>query len=103
MINKPVLAKAIILGLSAVLFSVKSFSQSPRTVANFDKGWHFNLGEVANGETVAFDDSHWHKLNLPHDWSIEGEFKKENPATPEGGALPGGEFSGGTVFKLRHR
>ncbi len=29
-------------------------------------------------------------LDLPHDWSIEGEFSKDNPATPGGGALPGG-------------
>src|SRR6185437_3762802 len=28
--------------------------------------------------------------NLPHDWSIEGKFSKDNPASPEGGALPGG-------------
>ena len=29
-------------------------------------------------------------LNVPHDWSIEGAFSKDNPATPGGGALPGG-------------
>jgi beta-galactosidase len=29
-------------------------------------------------------------LDLPHDWSIEGEFSDKNPATPGGGALPGG-------------
>ncbi len=28
--------------------------------------------------------------NLPHDWSIEGEFNKDNPAGVGGGALPGG-------------
>ena len=27
---------------------------------------------------------------MPHDWSIEGEFSKEHPAKPEGGALPTG-------------
>ena len=30
------------------------------------------------------------KVNPPHDWSIEGAFSKDNPATPGGGALPGG-------------
>jgi len=29
-------------------------------------------------------------LNLPHDWSIEGEFSEEHPAGSGGGALPGG-------------
>ena len=33
----------------------------------------------------------WRELDLPHDWSIEGPFDKENPATPGGGALPGGK------------
>ncbi len=27
---------------------------------------------------------------MPHDWSIEGEFSENNPATASGGALPGG-------------
>lgn len=29
-------------------------------------------------------------MNLPHDWSIEGSFSKDHPASPGGGALPGG-------------
>ena len=49
-------------------------------------------GEVANakrpegnvGESVPFtqpacDDSNWRRLNLPHDWAIEGPFKQEYP------------------------
>ena len=37
-----------------------------------------------------YDDSKWRSLSLPHDWSIEGEFSKEHPATTQGGALPTG-------------
>jgi beta-galactosidase len=37
-----------------------------------------------------FNDSQWRQLNLPHDWSIEGEFDEKNPAGTGGGALPGG-------------
>jgi beta-galactosidase len=33
-----------------------------------------------------FDDSAWRKLNLPHDWGIEGPFKQEYPG--ETGKLP---------------
>ncbi len=61
-----------------------------RRIVNFDRDWKFNLGEVANGYDVKFNDSQWRKLNVPHDWSIEGEFSEKNPATPGGGALPGG-------------
>jgi beta-galactosidase len=35
---------------------------------------------------AAFDDSRWRKLNLPHDWGIEGPFKQEYPG--ETGKLP---------------
>lgn len=61
-----------------------------RTTVDFDKGWHFHLGDVKNGESATLSDRNWRLLNLPHDWSIEGKFSKDNPATPEGGALPGG-------------
>lgn len=37
-----------------------------------------------------FNDSGWRTLKLPHDWSVEGDFNRKNPATTNGGALPGG-------------
>jgi len=80
--------KIAILALS-VFFTTAAFSQG-RTVADFDSNWHFHLGDVKGAELTGFNDSGWRNLNLPHDWSIEGKFSKDNPATPEGGALPGG-------------
>lgn len=57
---------------------------------SFNENWKFHLGNVANAEQTGFDDSGWRLLSLPHDWSIEGKFSENNPATPGGGALPGG-------------
>lgn len=37
-----------------------------------------------------YNDSHWRKLSLPHDWAIEGDFYAGNPSGAGGGALPGG-------------
>jgi beta-galactosidase len=37
-------------------------------------------------EAPAFSDAAWRKLNLPHDWGIEGPFKQEYPG--ETGKLP---------------
>ncbi len=65
-------------------------AQTTRTTVDFDKGWHFNLGDVKDGQSAGINDSQWRVLDLPHDWSIEGKFSKDNPASPEGGALPGG-------------
>ncbi|AYL95542.1 beta-galactosidase GalB [Mucilaginibacter celer] len=69
---------------------VHAQNQPGRQVSNFDKNWLFNLGDVTNAQLAGFNDAGWRKLNLPHDWSIEGKFSKDNPAKPEGGALPGG-------------
>ena len=73
----------------SILFTIIAFGQG-RTVADFDSNWHFHLGNVKGAELTSFNDSNWRNLNLPHDWSVEGKFSKDNPATPEGGALPGG-------------
>jgi len=81
--------KALIL-LLFMLFNIQAFSQSPRSRMDFDKGWHFHLGDMKGVEKTDLNDAAWRSLDLPHDWSIEGKFSKDNPATPEGGALPGG-------------
>jgi len=83
-------ATVVCLLFVTLLFTLKGFGQNGRTVADFDKDWHFNLGDVSGGEQTKLNDAGWRVLNLPHDWSIEGKFSKDNPATPEGGALPGG-------------
>src|ERR1700712_3924149 len=85
----PLSAARILLLLPFLIFSTASFSQT-RTVADFDMGWHFHLGDVVGAEDPQMGDDGWGNLNLPHDWSIEGKFSKDNPASPEGGALPGG-------------
>lgn len=64
--------------------------EKSRTIDNFGKDWRFRPGDIPSAEAPDFDDSLWRKLNVPHDWSIEGEFSENNPATPGGGALPGG-------------
>jgi beta-galactosidase len=57
---------------------------------NFDKDWKFKLDSIQSYSEPGINDANWRILNLPHDWSIEGTFSKDNPATPGGGALPGG-------------
>ena len=61
-----------------------------RETQSFDRGWRFHLGDVAGAQAPAFTDTAWRKLDLPHDWSIEGAFSEQNPAGVAGGALPGG-------------
>src|ERR1700710_79424 len=78
-----------------LLFIIQLMAQQkPRTIENFNKDWHFYYADTTDKSNMyndpSYNDASWRKLNLPHDWSIELTFDKNNPATPEGGALPGG-------------
>ena len=75
--------------LSVALVAI-ALSMQARQRDNFDKGWLFILGDSAQMATPAYNDSHWRKLCLPHDWAIEGDFYAGNPSGAGGGALPGG-------------
>lgn len=72
-----------------VCMSYTTFAQS-RVRESFNKDWKFFLGDEPNAKNTVFNDASWRKLNLPHDWSIEGKFDEKNPAKPEGGGLPTG-------------
>lgn len=61
-----------------------------RSVVSLDPGWSFYQGEVAGAEAVVFDDSSWRKLDIPHDWSIGGDFDQKAATTGSGGWLPSG-------------
>jgi len=58
--------------LLAGLSAMSVVYPQPRTTELFNKAWHFNLGDVQDGQNLSLDDSHWRLLDLPHDWSIEG-------------------------------
>nr|WP_315196171.1 glycoside hydrolase family 2 TIM barrel-domain containing protein [uncultured Flavobacterium sp.] len=65
------------------------FSQGRKTIS-FDASWQFSIGEIADAEKPAFNDKTWRTLNVPHDWSIEGPYDRENPSARGGGYLPTG-------------
>jgi len=78
------------LTLLGFLIAVSSAGAEPRSTRSFDAGWRFFKGDASGAETVAFDDSKWRPLDVPHDWSIEGPFSAENPTGGAGGFLPAG-------------
>jgi beta-galactosidase/beta-glucuronidase len=59
-----------------------------REVQNFNFDWKFYKGDIANGQDPKLNDSAWHMLDLPHDWSIEGNFDKSYASSTA--FLPGG-------------
>ncbi|OXU14552.1 glycoside hydrolase family 2 TIM barrel-domain containing protein [Sedimentisphaera salicampi] len=54
---------------------------------NFNSDWRFHLGD-GDFKSPQYDSSSWRKLSLPHDWSAEGEFSKDN--TGRNACLPAG-------------
>lgn len=76
--------------LLTILSQTVNGQTNTRTVENLNKGWKFYLGDEVKASNPDFNDQNWRSLNVPHDWSVEGSFSKDHPATPGGGALPGG-------------
>jgi beta-galactosidase len=69
------------------------YSQAQNTIQRkqlFDFDWKFYLGETTNASDVGFNDKTWRKLDLPHDWSIEGTLDLNNPMGNDGGYFPAG-------------
>lgn len=65
--------------------------KSDRERISFNEDWKFFLTKDAiDASDSMYDDAEWRTLDLPHDWSIEADFSRDNPAGTGGGALPGG-------------
>jgi beta-galactosidase len=54
-----------------------------RYVMDYD--WKFILGDIPNAESARYDDAAWKHLDVPHDWSIEEKWNKDNPSGEAGG------------------
>lgn len=66
----------------------------------FNKGWQFSKGEIEEAIQPAFNDSSWKTINIPHDWSINGPFSKDNPSFSRGGWLPTGKCTYRKTFTV---
>ena len=67
---------------AALLMAVTTFGADKGIIRKrlFDADWQFSQ-----------DSTTWRTVNLPHDWSIEGDFDKDAPAGHDGAFLPTGK------------
>lgn len=74
------------------ILTLNVWSAMPETRQHIlmDKNWKFIQSDIKEAEKQNFDDTKWRTLNLPHDWSIEGEFKEDAITKGPGGFLPTG-------------
>ncbi|HET9512733.1 MAG TPA: glycoside hydrolase family 2 TIM barrel-domain containing protein, partial [Gemmatimonadales bacterium] len=80
--------RALVVTLALLLIPGPVVAQRQRLL--MDPGWRFALGDHPGAEAVRFDDSRWRRLDLPHDWSIEGTPRQDAPAGGRGGYFPTG-------------
>jgi beta-galactosidase len=84
------LALCVLITLLPFALQAQKASEGSRNIRNFDSDWRFVKADANGVEAPAFDDSKWRKLDVPHDWSIEGEYDETNPTGRGGGYLPAG-------------
>ena len=89
-----------IFALAILLLGAQSLSARDRQ--SFDKDWLFVLADSAGMQNSEYADGHWRRLNLPHDWAIEGDFSPSNPSGASGGAFDG-VYMNSTVYINGHK
>ncbi|MDR0510700.1 MAG: DUF4982 domain-containing protein [Rikenellaceae bacterium] len=72
------------------LFGAEAAPDAGRTVTNLDFEWYFFKGEVADGQSDATYFSTWRRVDVPHDFSIEGPYNRDYQGGNRMGFLPGG-------------
>lgn len=87
--TNPMIRKVMVVAAVLALGVKDTQTVDAREVLNFNSGWSFarfgampdgsQVAEPAGLEQTSFDDSNWRKLNLPHDWAIEGPFRADLP------------------------
>ncbi|HTN19941.1 MAG TPA: glycoside hydrolase family 2 TIM barrel-domain containing protein [Pelobium sp.] len=80
--------KRLYLFLISVLTFSSAFSQ--RVSKDFNADWRFFLGDDSTLRYSIKDSSELEKVQLPHDWSILGDFSEKHATTSQQGALPAG-------------
>lgn len=74
--------------LACWLLAPAAAAQAGRQRYSMDFGWKFMLGDPPDAEKANFADAGWRSLDVPHDWSIEGPWKADNPSGRAGGFAP---------------
>ncbi|PPL04505.1 beta-galactosidase [Parapedobacter indicus] len=73
--------RMLLLGLVMLLAGPASLSAqdtTARVVKTLRTDWLFMKGEVPDGARLDYDDSHWDRVDVPHDWAIVGPFDEDH-------------------------
>jgi hypothetical protein len=82
--KKHLLLGLLLAGYLTTLTGQVSFGE-PRL---FNDNWTFQKGDVTEASKPTYDDNRWRRVQLPHDWSVEGPLSPDLASAT--GYLPGG-------------
>lgn len=86
--------KLYLLLISVLLFSCNKETELYEVTSNrqqlFDFNWQFQKVNPDTLDLKNLDPTQWTAINIPHDYSIQGEFNANNPMGNDGGYLPAG-------------
>src|ERR1043166_4558964 len=71
-------------------FFLMSQSGLSREELKLDANWSFHPGDTPDAQQVDYDANSWRKVELPHDWSIEGKTDPAASSSSGGGFFPTG-------------
>lgn len=78
------------LAIASCFLLITVNAQQTRKIISFDNDWKFIQTDIKGAEQIEFNDVAWRSLSVPHDWSIEGPYDRNNPTGRGGGYLPAG-------------
>ncbi len=83
--------RKIVFSFFLLMLFVGVSAQNGRKIVPMDSQWRFATGTHTDAVKPDFKDAGWRLLDVPHDWSIEGEYSRDNPTGRGGGYLPAGD------------
>ena len=91
------LGSAAMIGASSALGLDNSTNRSsategslPARKSSFDESWMFYKGDPVGAHLPDYQSGDWTSVDLPHDWSIDGPYSKDEPCGGPGGYVPTG-------------
>lgn len=86
-LNEKIRNRGHALGVALLLCAMNPVDA--RVTQDFNFGWRFQGSDTPDAQVTSFEDGSWREVRLPHDWSIEAPFTREQ-AGGAGAFLPGG-------------
>lgn len=84
-------------------------SQKDNRIKCISRDWFFTRSDCDEAKDPMYDHSDWRKLDLPHDWSIEGGYDRHAPSGRMGGFVETGVawyrkviFIDETLLEMKH-